>query len=117
MYVFDVARALIAIDEKGKNNSIYYMGYGSLRPLEEFVEVVRDIVNRGIEIGIKSFQGMDIDFDALDIEKLKRDTDFTPEIYFEEGIKMMIKTRGWYRKNRPVFLHNIFAIPRLEVAA
>ena len=80
---------------------------------------MRDIVNPGIETGIgrKSFQGMDIDFDTLDIEKLKRDTDFTPEIYFEEGIKMLIKTGRWYRKNRPVFHHNIFAIPRVEVAA
>lgn len=96
MYVSDVARALIAMGEKGKNNSTYYVGYGSPRPLKEFVEEVRDIVNPGIETGLgrKSFQGMDIDFDALDIEKLKRDTDFTPEIYFEEGIKTMIKTGG-----------------------
>lgn len=96
MYVSDVARALIAMGEKGKTNSTYYIGYGSPRPLKEFVKEIRDIVNPNIETGLgrKRFQGMDIDFDALDIKKLNRDTGFIPEIYFEEGIKTMIKTGG-----------------------
>lgn len=92
MYVSDVARALIAMGEKGKNNSTYYVGYGAPKPLKEFVEEVRDIINPGIETGLgrKSFQGMDIDFDLLDVEKLNRDTGFTPEIEFEKGIRKMV---------------------------
>ena len=119
MYVSDVASALIAMGEKGKTNSTYYIGYGSPKPLKEFVKEVRDIVNPNIETGLgrKSFQGMDIDFDSLDVEKLNRDTGFIPEIYFEKGIKTMIKTGGGYCKYKPVILNNIFAIPRLGVAA
>ena len=92
MYVSDVARALLAMGEKGKTNSTYYIGYGSPRPLREFVKEVRDIVNPNIETGLgrKSFQGMDIDFDSLDVEKLNRDTGFTPEIEFEKGIRKMV---------------------------
>lgn len=89
MYVSDVARALIAMGEKGKNNSTYYIGYGSPRPLKEFVQEVRDIVNPNIETGLgrKSFQGQDIDFDSLDVGKLKRDTGFEPSVCFIDGIK------------------------------
>lgn len=96
MYVSDVARALIAMGEKGKTNSTYYIGYGSPKPLKEFVKEVRNIINPKIETGLgrKSFQGMDIDFDSLDVEKLNRDTGFTPGIEFKEGINMIIRTRG-----------------------
>lgn len=95
MYVSDVARALIAMGEKGKSNSTYYVGYGSPRPLKEFVEKVRDMVNGNIDTGLgrKRFQGGDIDFAKLDITKLKRDTGFQPEINFEEGIRMMLEVQ------------------------
>lgn len=92
MYVTDVARALIAIGERGKSNSTYYVGYGSPRPLKEFVKEVRDIVNPNLDTGLgrKSFQGMDIDFTKLNMKKLNVDTGFYPTIAFKEGIKSLL---------------------------
>lgn len=99
IYVSDVARALIAMGEHGNKNSAYYIGYGKPRPLSEFVEIIRDMVNPILETGLgrKSFQGLDIDFDSIDTRKLKRDTGFEPQVSFEDGIKMTI---SWIRDNR-----------------
>lgn len=96
MYVSDVARALVSMGEKGKADSTYYIGFGAPRPLKEFVREVRDIVNPNIETGMgrKKFRGMDIDFDLIDLEKLKRDTGFMPKIEFKKGIETMLKNRG-----------------------
>ncbi len=96
MYVSDVARALVSMGEKGKADSTYYIGFGAPRPLKEFVKEVRDIVNPNIETGMgrKEFRGMDIDFDLIDLEKLKRDTGFMPKIEFKKGIETMLKNRG-----------------------
>lgn len=93
MYVSDVARALVAVGEKGKANCSYYVGYGNPKPLKEFVLCIRDLVNPSISSGLgkKSFQGIDIDFDSLNINKLYEHTNFKPLITFEEGIKKLLE--------------------------
>lgn len=92
MYVSDVARALIAMGEKGKSNNSYYIGFGQPRPLKEFVIEVKNIVNPNLDTGLgrKTFQGLDIDFEKLDYRKFFRDTGFEPTIRFEEGIKQIL---------------------------
>lgn len=96
MYVSDVARALVAMGEKGKNNCSYYIGYGEPKPLKEFVLKVRNTVNPSIAAGLgkKPFRGVDIDFGKLDIGKLRRDTGFVPIVNFTEGIKKTLEWRN-----------------------
>ncbi len=75
-YVTDIARALMYACEKGKKNTAYYVGYGHPRPLKEFIIELRNIVNEKIEsgIGLKDFNGHNVDFTKIDVEKLTRDT-------------------------------------------
>lgn len=93
MYVSDVARALTTIGGKGIANNTYYVGYGQPKPLKYFVKSIHALVNPVIETGLgkKNFQGLEIDFDLIDIKKIQRDTDFIPNIPFEIGIKKTIK--------------------------
>lgn len=92
MYVSDVARGLRMMGESGCSGKHYYLGYGSPRPLKEFVKMIRDIVAPEMETGLgkKEFHGLNVDFNAIDIEKLKRDTGFTPQVDFEDGIRRTI---------------------------
>lgn len=93
IYVSDVAEALVAIGEKGKTNSSYYIGYGEPRPFREFVLKIKNIVEPKLESGLgrRSFNGNDINFDTADINKLKQDTGFMPKISFNNGIHKVIK--------------------------
>ena len=98
IYVSDVARALISMSERGKPGKSYYIGYGNPRPLKEFVTEIRNIVNPNIDtgLGLKPFQGMDIDFDSLNIRRLNADTGFIPLIDFRAGIRLML---NWIEEN------------------
>lgn len=101
MYVSDVARALVVMSENGIGGNTYYVGYGSPKPLKEFVKIIHNSIAPEIEsgVGLKDYRGMDVDFDSLDIGKLTRDTGFRPSISFEEGIKKVLtslnKSKGW----------------------
>ena len=91
----DIAKGLMYACEKGKSNTSYYIGYGNPRPLKEFIRAVRDIVNPQIESGIgkKNFNGMNVDFSKIDVEKLARDTGYRADISFEEGIRYILKEK------------------------
>ena len=92
IHVSDVARALRMMGEKGRTGCSYYIGYGDPKPLREFVLQVRDATAPGMDSGLerRPFRGIDIDFDALDVKKLYRDTGFQPRIRFEDGIRELV---------------------------
>lgn len=88
-YVTDIAKGLMYACEKGEKNNAYYIGYGSPKPLKDFILKLKNIINPAIEsgIGLKSFNGRNIDFSKIDIGKLNRHTGFVADVCFEEGIK------------------------------
>ena len=77
-----------------RDKHTYYVGYGAPKPLKYFIKTTRDIVNPNIDAGIgrKAFNGLDIDYDNIDIKKIERDTGFKPEIKFENGIFMLYQS-------------------------
>lgn len=92
-YVSDIATALYLLGEKGIPGKNYYVGYGNPQPLKNFVLKIRDNINVKLESGLnrKSFQGISIDFDKIDINKLSRDTGFVPKFDFDKGIKLTLE--------------------------
>ncbi len=95
-YVTDIAKGLLYACERGKRNTSYYIGYGSPKPLKEFILKVRDIINPELESGIgkKAFNGMNVDFSKIDVQKLSRDTGYCADITFEEGIRLIFKDKS-----------------------
>ncbi len=96
IYVSDVARGLRYLAERGKKNTSYYIGYGSPKPLKEFVEVIHRIIAPEIESGIgrKAFNGMDIAYDKIDYLKFNRETGFKANVAFDVGIRQVIDEKS-----------------------
>lgn len=97
LYGEDCARAFYLIGKYGKDGKAYTIGSGKTRLLREYIEVIRDIVNPDLDIGIGEIpyypnQVMRLE---ADISELSSDTGFTPQIEFEEGIR---RTVDWYKK-------------------
>lgn len=96
LYVGEVVRALRLIGEKGQTEKTYAIGSGVYKPLREYVEIIRDVINPELPLGIgdkpelsdKAFSS------CVSIHELTEDTGFVPEVTFEDGIR---KTIEYYR--------------------
>lgn len=97
IYVTDAAKTFVAIGESGMANRTYYIGSLSPRPLKEFLLEMRDQVDPKIEIGLGdlSFDGVSLSYQEFDIEAVKKDTGYIPEVDFATGIR---RTIAWLQK-------------------
>ncbi len=93
MYISDAGKAFVQIGKKGMNNKTYYIGSQHPKPLKDFLIEMRNCVDPGIEIGLGEipFSGVSLSYHEFDIDAVKRDTGFVPEVPFKEGILMTIK--------------------------
>ena len=89
LYSKDAAKALIALATKGLHNNVYPLGSGKVRPLSEYIEILRDTINPDAEIdlGAVPYGEKQVMYLCADVSKLKQDTGFEPRISFEEGMK------------------------------
>ena len=94
LYCEDAARAIYLAAEKGKSGSVYPIGSGQVRPLKEYIEIIRDMIDPDRKIGFGEVPYFDkqVMYLCADIENLTKDTGFKPEISFEEGIR---RTLNW----------------------
>ena len=98
LHVLDLIKALYLLGEKGIGGKIYPVGSGESKSLKEYVEIIRNLINPGLPIGIGDlpYKTSRIDNQVLDINELKEDTGFNPNYTFSEGIQEVInffKTR------------------------
>ncbi|MCX5848691.1 MAG: NAD(P)-dependent oxidoreductase, partial [Deltaproteobacteria bacterium] len=82
LYCSDGARALLLAGEKGKDGSVYNISSGICRPLIEYVKMLRNAINPGLELGIGEIEyGRDqVMHLCADISKIKKDTGFKPAV-------------------------------------
>lgn len=101
IYSEDVAKAFYLIGEKGKNNSVYCIAQGKSRPLYEYIQIIRDIIDKNIKLNLGALAYSDKQVMNLqaNIDKLKNDTGFIPEYTFEKGIVSAI---DWYKKKEGI---------------
>lgn len=92
LYIDDLIDALIAIGHKGKGGTIYPIGSGEHRQMNEYVKIIRDAINPSLPLGIGDlpYKNKTIDNQILDISLLQEDTGFQPQYSFEQGIKKTI---------------------------
>ena len=96
LYSEDAARAMLLTAEYGSDEKVYCIGSGSVRPLKEYIELIRRAVGVQAEVRLGArpyFPGQVMRLQA-DIRRLSEDTGFSPEFTFEEGIK---RTVEWAR--------------------
>lgn len=94
IYITDAAKAFRLIGEKGRSGRIYTIAQGRAQPLKYFLTTLRDIVAPCAELGFGEleFNGIYLPAEAYNIDQLRSDTDFVPDISFEEGIR---RTAEW----------------------
>lgn len=92
IYSRDAARALVLLAKSGLHNKVYPIGSGKVRPLSEYIYLLRDAIDPNAEIamGAIPYAKKQVMYLCADIEELKADTGFVPETGFEEGIKETI---------------------------
>ena len=93
MYSADAARALIALAERGRDGGVYCLGSGKARPLREYLEIVRDKIDKDAVLGFGAIPyaaGHLMHLEA-DIGELMGDTGYVPGTSFEEGIEETIR--------------------------
>lgn len=99
IYIDDAVKAFYNIGLMGKNNKSYYIGSLNPRPLKDFLNILKNSIDKEIELGIGKIpqNGIHLSYTMFDINAVKNDTGFEPKISFEEGIK---KTIDWIKSQK-----------------
>jgi len=97
LYSEDAARALYMLGDKGKSGKTYCIGSGQVRPLREYIELLRDCIDEDLPLGIGEvpYREKQVMYLCADISALARDTGFVPEVDFKTGIK---RTIDWFKQ-------------------
>lgn len=92
LYVDDAIQALVLLGLKDVPGGVYPVGSGKYRPLKEYVEMTRNLINPYLQLGIgkKSYKTAKIDNNIIDITALVETTGFTPRVDFATGITRTI---------------------------
>lgn len=92
IYIQDVARAFVLIAESGLSNSDYIIGSEDIRPLRNYLEEAKSIINPDVmlKFGYKQASPSYLDADSLITPSLFQELGFTTTVSFADGIKSMI---------------------------
>lgn len=86
--VRDVARAVVRLAELGRAGEIYHVGTGRSWSVREGLDRLIALSGRRVEIEIRSVARQTGPADSrADISKIRRDTGWSPEISFEQGLQ------------------------------
>ncbi|GHT97795.1 CDP-abequose synthase [Spirochaetia bacterium] len=93
LYEDDAGRALFAIGEKGIDGKVYCLGSGTGKPLREYLETVKKIINPDYMPGYGEilYNDKSVTYLCADTSELTADTGWEPEVSFEEGIKKILE--------------------------
>ncbi len=85
----DMGNAFYISGKVANEDKIYCVGSGDARPLREFIEIIRDVVNPNAELlfGQLPYPANPIMRLCPDISDIVNDTGWSPQISFEDGIK------------------------------
>ena len=92
----DAGRALYLLGEKATPAKVYCLGSGEGRPLINFLEDVKNVINRGykINVGEIPYGERQIMYLCADVSALKRDLNWYPQVDFISGISRIYRAKG-----------------------
>lgn len=93
LYSGDVAMAFYLALIHGKNGAVYPLGSGECRPLHEYVNDIRDLINPSLEIGFgeKQYPDKQVMYLKSDITQIIDDVGFSCNFSFKEGIEKILR--------------------------
>lgn len=97
VHIDDIAEGFACLGDKGNPFTEYVIGSGNAKPLREFLTELQQTVSPKCEFkyGTIPFTGESLSLDAFDISPLQRDTGYSPQISFKEGIR---RTFDWLKE-------------------
>jgi UDP-glucose 4-epimerase len=100
VYISDFCSALKEIIEKGKNGSIYNIGFGKGYTINEVTEKIRDIGGvQNLKVESLPARPFDVHYNVLDYKRIKALTDWEPKVQLEEGLSLSAQWIKGYLKN------------------
>jgi len=92
LYCDDCAQAFYDIAKKGNDGKAYPIGSGMIKPLKEYINIIKDLINPDFEVGFGKIDYFpnQVMYLCADINELTKDTGFKPKITFKEGIQIII---------------------------
>ncbi|WOO35453.1 NAD(P)-dependent oxidoreductase [Anaerocolumna sp. AGMB13020] len=99
LYIDDLIAALYLLGQQGIGGKTYVVGTGNSYPLSKYIEIIRDIINPSLPMGIGElpYKTTKVDNSIVDITLLTEDTDYKPRYTFYQGI---VNTIEYFKKNR-----------------
>lgn len=87
----DIGRAFYLAGKLSGGSKVYCIGSGEERPLHEFIEIIRDIVDPTADLGIGEvpYPANPVMRLCADISDFQRDTGWKPKVRFEDGIRKL----------------------------
>lgn len=93
LYSKDAAKAMYLLGVSGIHGKIYCLGSGVARPLKEYIEIIKNIVNPRAEVGYGDieYSPKQVMYLCADLQELVKDTGFNADYSFEMGISETVK--------------------------
>jgi UDP-glucose 4-epimerase len=87
-FIDDIIRANLSSIESGKDGETYNLGGGTQRKLADILPVIEEISQTKANIRYVEKEKGDVRHTFADIQKAKRDLNYSPQITLEEGLKL-----------------------------
>lgn len=96
IYLDDVADALLALMQRGRDGESYLISSGKSFPLKEIFIKVRDMIDPSLPLGLGDipYNENTVMYLCASIKKIQQDTGWSPKTSFEEGVR---KTIEWVK--------------------
>ncbi len=110
LYSKNVAKMMFLLGERGMSGKVYCLGSGEIKPLKEYIELIRNKIDASIKIGFGDIEYLpgQVMYLCADIQELVADTGYEPDYTFEEGIQ---ETISWVKtqiaKKKGAAMHGI----------
>lgn len=89
IYIDDVTEALIKISKYKKDESIFNIGTGKGKSINEIIAVIEKTIDRKIEVEYIKGRISDVDYNVLDVSRYEKIFGFHQKVGLEEGIKLI----------------------------
>ena len=87
-FIDDIIRANLSSIESGKAGETYNLGGGTQRKLADILPVIEEISQTKANIRYVEKEKGDVRHTFADIQKAKRDLNYSPQVTLEEGLKL-----------------------------
>jgi UDP-glucose 4-epimerase len=86
-FIDDIVQGCRRALEAGKDGSVYNIGGGSRRTLNEILEAMRRITGKLLEVNYQPVQKGDVRHTGASLEKIKKELGYQPQVSMMEGLE------------------------------